>query len=243
MERTVLIVDDDDLLREAIAHDFQRKKYRVLLASNGTEAFEIANKEKIDIVLSDVRMPHGDGVELLRKIRNLHNETPVVFLITGFTDLSVEDAYHHGAAAVIAKPFDRKTLYDAVDFVLLPKTQRWDHPSNVAYRTLDVQLALPNLAESINGRVVNFGHGGMFVELPDNAELPLGTEVQFRISFRGAADSRFSGRGTLRWIRTQRLSDLPKGCGIEFTHIDEDFRDQIIEITAQLKTKSYIPKY
>ena len=68
-EITILIVDDEIDLRDSIAFDYKRKGFNVLVASSGNEAFEIVKKNKVNVVLSDVRMPDGDGIELLYNIK------------------------------------------------------------------------------------------------------------------------------------------------------------------------------
>lgn len=241
MGRTVLIVDDDRLLREAMALDFRRRNYNVFLAQNGSEAFEIVQSQKVDVVLSDIRMPNGDGVSLLRNIRELHHEMPIVFLITGFADLTLEDAYHYGAAAVIAKPFNRRALYEAIDRALMPKAARWDNPSDQAFTHLNVQLAFSNILQAVEGRVLNLGNGGMFVELKGIPDVAIGSEVQFSIQLSSVPD--FVGRGVVRWMRRESLDNLPRGCGIEFLHVNESMRGEVVGLVDRLQTKSFIPKY
>lgn len=111
---TILIVDDEPALRNAMALDFKRKGFRVLTACNGREGLEMVKAQQVEIVLSDVRMPEGDGVELLRNIKAYSAKIPVVMLITGFADLTLKEAYDQGADAVFPKPFDRKALLEAI---------------------------------------------------------------------------------------------------------------------------------
>lgn len=109
--KTILIVDDEDELREALVYDFKRRKCLVLEARDGLEAYEIFLKHKIDIIISDVRMPQGNGVDLLKKIRALHPEIPVVLLATGFADITSDEGVKLGALAVLDKPIDRKKMF------------------------------------------------------------------------------------------------------------------------------------
>ncbi len=241
--RTVLIVDDDKLLREAIGHDFQRRQYTVVLADSGNQALQILETTKVDVVLSDVRMPNGDGIQLLKKIREQNCEFPVFLLLTGFAELAIEDAYHEGAAAMIAKPFNRKTLYNTIDLALLPKRQRWDHPTTIQLPNLNLRLHYQNFAEAIESRAVSLGQGGMFVSMSEDLPVSIGSEINFTVAFQNSTKENFSGRGILRWLRTQKTANLAKGCGVEFVHIQDDFRDRIIRLTEELNPKSFIPKY
>lgn len=122
---TLLIVDDEATLREAIVFDFKRKGFTVLSTDNGTKAFEIVTTNKIHLVLSDIRMPDGDGITLLEKIKAYNPTTPVVIFVTGFTDITDADCIVKGALKVILKPFDRKVLMncvlDALGLPIAPK--------------------------------------------------------------------------------------------------------------------------
>ena len=112
-EVTILIVDDDAALRKALVFDFTRKGFQVLSAGNGKDAYELVKNQRVDLILTDVRMPGGDGVELLDRVKSLCPELPIVIFITGFTDLTIVDAYAKGVDAIFAKPFDRKMLMTA----------------------------------------------------------------------------------------------------------------------------------
>ncbi len=115
---TLLIVEDDPMLRDAIAFDFRRQKYNVLTAGSGSEALSIVNAERVHLVVSDIRMSDGDGLNLLLKFRELESPRPQVILITGFLDLTADQALELGARAVFTKPFDRKVIAREVRKIL-----------------------------------------------------------------------------------------------------------------------------
>ena len=110
----LLIVDDDDALRNTIVFDFKRKGFNVLSADNGASALEIVKQSKIDLVLSDIRMPGGDGMSLLEAIRRIDPKIPVLIFITGFADYTEAQCIAKGAMKVVAKPFDRAALLSSV---------------------------------------------------------------------------------------------------------------------------------
>jgi CheY-like chemotaxis protein len=110
----ILVVDDEKLLREAIAFDFKRQGCVLFLAAGGKEALGIVLNNKIDAVISDVRMPNGDGVSLLDEIRTHSPDLPIVLLVTGFADIDREQAQKHGAIGLLEKPIDRKKLMSAI---------------------------------------------------------------------------------------------------------------------------------
>ncbi|MEK6627915.1 MAG: response regulator [Bdellovibrionota bacterium] len=111
---TLLIVDDDAELRDIICSIFETYGFTVLSANSGTSAFEVVKKQKINLIVSDIRMADGDGMTLLKKVRERNPEFPIVIFITGFTDIPTEECIKHGAKNVITKPFDRQHLVDTV---------------------------------------------------------------------------------------------------------------------------------
>jgi DNA-binding response OmpR family regulator len=106
---TILIVDDEEILREAIALDFVRRGFNVLSAENGNQAFELIQREKIDLVISDLKMPECDGPSLLRKVRAKQHTPPFIF-ISGGANLNESDRALLSSQKFIQKPFDYKVL-------------------------------------------------------------------------------------------------------------------------------------
>ena len=102
--RHILVVDDEPLVRNSLSELLTLSGYSVSNASNGQEALELLKSYTADIVITDLKMPQMDGVELLKHIREFHPDTPVI-LITGFgsIDTAVE-AMREGAYDYITKP-------------------------------------------------------------------------------------------------------------------------------------------
>jgi CheY-like chemotaxis protein len=116
----ILIVDDEQDLREILSEDFALQGATVRTAKNGREAFELASEEMPHVILSDVRMPGGDGIELLQRIRAIYSTTPPhFFLLTGFADLDPQHAAAMGGQGLLPKPFSLKQLRECVMNVLL----------------------------------------------------------------------------------------------------------------------------
>lgn len=113
----ILVVDDDDFLREAIV-EILETQYTVKSASNGKAALEVVKSQPVHIVLSDVSMPNGTGIELLGWIREINPNSPVVVLVTGYSTMTPEEAIKRGAYAVIPKPFGSRVLLDAVNKIV-----------------------------------------------------------------------------------------------------------------------------
>lgn len=238
----ILVVDDEESLRKAIIFDFKRKGFVVTGAENGTQAFEIVKNNRIDVVLTDVRMPGGDGIELLDKVKALNPELPVVMFITGFADITLDEAYDRGVDAVFAKPFDRKALLAAVLRTMGDKDEKWSSRTAERIETdLNIVLHFSDLGMAVEGNVMNVGRGGIFVSLKD--KFPTAeSKVSFDIKFGGGQPGRLQGNGIVRWIRIQENPGRPAGCGIEFEYLSDDSRKQVITFINNLKTKAFIPK-
>lgn len=111
---TALVVDDDDTLREVIVFELTRLRLKTMQATNGKEALAIVKANKIHIVISDIKMPGGDGVELLTKIREMHPSMPIFIFVSGYSELSPEAAIAIGARRFFAKPFDRTEFINEI---------------------------------------------------------------------------------------------------------------------------------
>jgi len=114
---SILIVDDEPDLREILSFDFGRVGFQVDTAAGGIEALEKHKVKNFDLVITDIRMPLGDGLSLLKNIKILNNNTPVI-CITGFSEVSSATMLEQGAFGVFEKPFDRKKLHKTVLEVL-----------------------------------------------------------------------------------------------------------------------------
>jgi PAS domain S-box-containing protein len=105
-QRTVLIVDDERIVRASLAVYFEDMGYRVLEAGNGHDGIELCRRENPDIVFSDLRMPIMDGFEVIERLKAEFPETPIV-IISGVGNVSEAiQALHLGAWDYITKPIE-----------------------------------------------------------------------------------------------------------------------------------------
>jgi CheY-like chemotaxis protein len=107
--RTVLIVDDEVFLREALELILQMAGYEIHTATHGAEALAMAEEVRPDLVLTDIMMPIMDGVELCRRLKAIRG-TPVILMSAA----GREAARGAEADAFIAKPFDLDEVEDLV---------------------------------------------------------------------------------------------------------------------------------
>lgn len=110
-QMTILIVDDNEDLLTFLSTYFSRE-YNVLIARNGREALEIAHKENIQLVVSDVMMPEMDGIELCRTLKGdmETSHIPVILLTAKSEADDVVEGYKSGAESYVSKPFEPEIL-------------------------------------------------------------------------------------------------------------------------------------
>lgn len=113
-EVLVLLVDDEAGIRETLAINLELDGFKTLSASSGSEAMELLKKHAIDFVISDIRMPRGDGITLLKDIKVLYPDIPHVVLISGFSEVSTDEVKKLGAIDLMLKPPDIDLLIELI---------------------------------------------------------------------------------------------------------------------------------
>jgi DNA-binding NtrC family response regulator len=108
--RTVLIAEDEANMRRVLSALLERDGFRVLEAPDGTAALALLAKEPIDAVLTDLRMPKMNGLELLQAVRRGQPDVPVVMLTAHGTVGSAVEALKQGAFDYLTKPFDPEEI-------------------------------------------------------------------------------------------------------------------------------------
>ena len=106
----ILIVDDEKNYTMIIGEILQEEGYTSITASSGMEALDILNKEIIDLVLTDVKMPGMSGIQLLENIKELNPDIPVIIMTAYGSVEKAVDAMHKGAYTFILKPFENQAL-------------------------------------------------------------------------------------------------------------------------------------
>lgn len=117
--KTILIVDDEPEISTFLQNELTRT-YKVVCRSNGKEAYEFANKQTVDLIISDVMMPMMDGMTLCKKIKNNINlnHIPVILLTAKHSDEDRHKGILTGADAYISKPFDMTHLRSTIQNIL-----------------------------------------------------------------------------------------------------------------------------
>ncbi|WP_028400634.1 response regulator [Ectobacillus panaciterrae] len=106
MDEKILIVDDQYGIRILLNEVFQKEGYRTFQAANGFQAIDIVLKDKPDLVILDMKIPGMDGIEILKRIKEIDQDIKVI-LMTAYGELDmIQEAKDLGAIMHFAKPFD-----------------------------------------------------------------------------------------------------------------------------------------
>lgn len=118
MTNTILVVDDELGYRDMLQMDLTGQGFNVFTAGGGLEALEILKKKKIDLVVTDMKMPDMDGLDTVIAIKKNHPGIPII-LMTGYAvEDRVQTALQLKATACLKKPFDIEELAAVIQTAL-----------------------------------------------------------------------------------------------------------------------------
>ncbi|MBQ2023633.1 MAG: response regulator transcription factor [Alistipes sp.] len=120
MAQRILIVDDEDDIREFISYNLRREGYQIFTASNGAEALKVAMEVRPHLILLDMMMPIMDGHQTCQAVRNTPElqHTMVVFLSAVQEEQCQLDSYNAGADDYITKPVSMRVLCSRVNAIM-----------------------------------------------------------------------------------------------------------------------------
>jgi sigma-B regulation protein RsbU (phosphoserine phosphatase) len=145
---TLLIIDDDDVVRASLAAYLEDSGFHVLQASNGLQGLDVFQSKSPDLVICDLRMPQVDGLELIRRINALQVETPVIVVSGAGVMSDAVEALRLGAVDYLIKPLAdlavlEHSVHRALDRASLRKeNQRYREELEAANRELQASLHL-----------------------------------------------------------------------------------------------------
>jgi putative nucleotidyltransferase with HDIG domain len=151
----ILVVDDEEAIREVVSTLLEAQGYHCTVCSNGRMALDAFRKDTFDLALSDIVMPEMDGLKLLAELRNEDPDVPVI-MVTAMHDISIAlQAIRAGAYDYILKPFEKDQLHLSVRralehrrLVMENRTYQSDLEHLVAERTQQLSIALQDLEQS-----------------------------------------------------------------------------------------------
>jgi DNA-binding NtrC family response regulator len=107
---SILIVDDEDSVRDSLYNWFIEDGFRVECAENAKKALTILESDQFDIILADIKMPGMDGLEMLRRIKSIKSDAIVIVMTAFATVDTAVKALKDGAYDYVTKPFDPDDL-------------------------------------------------------------------------------------------------------------------------------------
>ena len=114
MDKTILIVDDEQGYRDLLHMELSDQGYTVLTAASGPEALEILKREGVALIITDMKMPKMDGLDVVIASRRLRPGIPII-LMTGYAiEERVQEALTRKASVCLRKPFNINELTDLV---------------------------------------------------------------------------------------------------------------------------------
>ncbi len=220
--RTVLIVDDVKMMQEILRTVMKPHCERVLCAANCAEALELLEAEAdIELVITDLIMPDGDGYQVLEALQARKGPKPLAILTTArFSSEVQERARALGAIAVISKPIAfleiERAWHEEVERRKLTRKRT----------SAAVQIHASDGAPLVSAYLHDLSVSGAFIKSP----LPVGAEIELEISL---GDQVIRSRA--RVVRIQEPSWLhPAGSGVFFESMDDDSRATLEQLVQEL---------
>ena len=120
MSKTILVVDDSASVRQVVSIALKGAGYGVLEASDGQDALEKLNGDKVNLIISDVNMPRMDGITFVKEVKKLsaYKFTPIIMLTTEGAEEKKKEGQMAGAKAWVVKPFKPDQMLKAVSMLI-----------------------------------------------------------------------------------------------------------------------------
>jgi len=183
---TCLYVEDDDFIRESFVLMIKRYFKEVFVAENGKIGLELYQKHNPDIIISDIRMPVMDGIEMAKKIKEINPNAYVIF-VTAFSDSEyLKAAIELGVEGYLNKPIDRNLLIKKLNFLAeyIKNERETKELFSLLQLLFDMQIEASILYEDDEARLCNKKFVNLFKEcmgldaLIDKYKIDLSSEHQ-----------------------------------------------------------------
>jgi CheY-like chemotaxis protein len=219
----ILVVDDEQDLREAFAESLNALGFQASDAPSGRQAALRLQSESFDVILSDIRMPDGDGLYLLDQVRAKPEGAPLFIFFSGYSDYTEEELFSRGADGFFAKPCRASAIRDFVTKFKKKAELRWresSHQPSILLRATISERAL--------------GRGGVCADLGSASVPPVGAEVRVELSGWKPKDP-LRGVGRVLWVRAPWV-------GIVWEWVEEQDVQALLDHLAKAQPRAFIPK-
>ncbi|MBU1924278.1 MAG: response regulator [Candidatus Omnitrophica bacterium] len=147
----ILVVDDEEVLRQTLKRLLDSKDMAVSVSASAKEALVMLEKEKFDLVITDVKMPEMDGIEFLKVAKSNDPEIPIVVL-TGFATIDMtKEALQNGAYNFITKPFEAENIIGIVKKGLKLKKEIVRNKEVTSFAKCTFDIEIPSRSDLLGG--------------------------------------------------------------------------------------------
>ena len=105
MSKKILVIDDEELIIKSLTKLLEKNGFTVFVAKNGQDALAMAEEEKFDLIIADIRMPGMNGVDFIQALE-AQGHKKILFFITGYHDFPRDQLQKFSPRAIMFKPFD-----------------------------------------------------------------------------------------------------------------------------------------
>ena len=230
--KKILVVDDEPALAELIGFEFELNGAKVFTAESFEQAVKIIKSKQPDIIISDMRMPGKNGLDLLKHVREQGAALPVI-MMTGYSDVDSMESFHLGADDIFTKPVERKKLYSSAK-LLCDLNHSYLNVENLPAPEQVIDINVRDILDTNKEDGVRWGNVGLFVKT--ELTFPcLDAIIQLNVK---------SDQGTLTLIGRVRFTryDQISGVGLELIHLSGDQAPEVNKLLKQRTFHSGIPK-
>ena len=166
MSKSILIIDDDKRLRELLEDYLKEKKYKIYLCDDFSSANEILQYFLFDLVIIDRMMPSGDGIDLIKIIKE-NNNIPVIMLTAMGENENRIQGLRYGADDYLSKPFEPEELYLRIKKLLNLYKDNIDKKTKIVFGNFVFNISTLQLKKNSNNIYLTEGETGLLLKLID----------------------------------------------------------------------------
>jgi len=213
---SILIVEDEREICDVLKNQFEARGASVSYAYDGDEALKkMKQLGAFQALLTDLMMPGNlDGLQLIRKTRELFTDPPEPFLITGYPELDEEEVKRLQISFVFRKPFAATNIFNTIEDHLNKKIKSDPVRRKHRFRK-QLSVAILDPLSPIPLTTVDISEGGLFIRMTKPPSEGTNLEIKLEIDRRI-----FSVGARVIWIKTGTNA----GCGVEFTRPSKDLQ-------------------
>lgn len=165
LRHNLMIVDDEPIVRRSLSDWLKEEGFDIFTAEDGYKAIELIEKEKVDCVILDLKMPGMDGIQVLKEIKRRRPETKVIMITAYGTIQNAVEAMKIGAYDYITKPFEPEDIVESIRRALSLTSAKFEIVQEAITEEKPVSLeTLKKVADTHVMKALNFYKEGMYEE-------------------------------------------------------------------------------